>query len=212
MPREHPLVREAMNHSENAEVTLERIRCITKPLAYKVRFSRWRGAVWLDREERILWLLAAEHREDGADDDAYEYFEDLYQAGTLFPTAEDYLRDAAEAIIRFRRAATSDVRAALEAARLNPGEDVEIDVVCTLPTTIAAVSEDGELEEMWVRVSCRAVDGVFVTRELANTVLALFEEQAGPGVWEHVYEWRDGSVMEFYYVARYGVTDRRGYA
>jgi len=210
-PEDDPLVREAVAHADTAEETLKRILCIPKPLVYRVRHSRKRGAVWLDREAGILWLLAAETREEDSNEDAYEYFQYLHQAGRLLPTEDDYLRDRAEVIVRFNRRAPMDVEGALDAARSNSGEDQEVVIGGTLPARICVV-EDEDLEELWVMVSCRDIHGDNVDRKLAQVVMVYFEEQVESGAWEIVDEWRDGRKVPHHYVAKYGLSDRRGYA
>ena len=210
-PHDDPLVREAVAHADTAEETLRRILCILKPLVYRVRHSRTRGAVWLDREAGILWLLAAETREEDSNDDAYEYFQYLHEAGRLLPTEDDYLRDRAEAIVRFNQQAPADVENALDDARRHAGEDQETVIGSTLPARVCVV-DDGDLEELWVMVSCRDTHGDYVDRKLAQVVMVYFEEQVGPGAWEAVDEWRDGRKVPHHYVAKYGLSDRRGYA
>ncbi|MFJ4985123.1 hypothetical protein ACIP9H_15115 [Streptomyces sp. NPDC088732] len=69
---DHPLVQRAQKQADVAPA--EKIVSIddTVLLKYKPGGSRWRGAVWEERESISSWLVAAGQRKDGAKDDFYQ--------------------------------------------------------------------------------------------------------------------------------------------
>jgi hypothetical protein len=61
--------------------------------------SSERGATWVD-EDGVVGLCAVRRREEGSDDDAFEWFAELHQDGRLLPTEDDRLRDQSEEALR----------------------------------------------------------------------------------------------------------------
>lgn len=57
--------------------------------------QRHRGATWWDGENKVVWLCAYGWHESGADDDAFQLFDELIEAARIKPTAADVslLRD-----------------------------------------------------------------------------------------------------------------------
>lgn len=119
---QHPLLDKAIEQFTDASQTHERIRAIDDQVVFKVKVGRWRGAVWIDDDEKRPWLLAAGTREDGSPDDFYEALtvegrrSRARYNGThstalstdthtqdLRPNGDDYDRYRVEAAIRFIR-------------------------------------------------------------------------------------------------------------
>jgi hypothetical protein len=92
---DHPLLEEVRRLTPTSPRGQKRILAIDRPLIYRVRVSEYRGATWGDDERDIVWLCAARRRQEGSDEDAYSYFEDLHEQGNLLPADDDYLRDRA---------------------------------------------------------------------------------------------------------------------
>lgn len=74
----------------------KRILSIERPLVYRLRHGRWRGATWLEADAARFWLCAGAQREEGSGEDAYELFAALHRTERLLPADDDRLRDALE--------------------------------------------------------------------------------------------------------------------
>jgi len=94
-----PWITELRRIAPQSPMGQKRILSIAHPLVYRLRVSSERGATWLD-EEGVVWLCAVRRREEGSDDDAFEWFAELHQDGQLLPTEDDRLRDQAEEALR----------------------------------------------------------------------------------------------------------------
>jgi hypothetical protein len=70
---DHPLLRKAAEQFAAGDTPHERIRAIDDVVLFKVKTSRWRGAVYSDDPEAEVkdWLVAAGTREEGSADDFY---------------------------------------------------------------------------------------------------------------------------------------------
>lgn len=69
---DHPLLRKVSDQFADSGGTRERIRAIDDAVVFKAKAQRWRGAVWIDKDEQP-WLIAAGWREDGSLDDLDRY-------------------------------------------------------------------------------------------------------------------------------------------
>lgn len=118
---DHPLLDEVRRLAPTSPRGQKRILAIDYPLIYRVRVSNYRGATWVDAEHGIVWLCGARRREEGSEEDAYRDFEDLHEQGNLLPTADDYLRDRAEAAIRLQRGLAADLLELVDQALATPG-------------------------------------------------------------------------------------------
>jgi hypothetical protein len=78
---DHPLIGEARRLTPAAPRGQKRILSIERPLAYRLRHGRWRGATYLETEAGRFWLCAGAQREAGSGEDAYEIFAALHRAG-----------------------------------------------------------------------------------------------------------------------------------
>jgi hypothetical protein len=94
-----PWIAELRRIAPQSPMGQKRILSIAHPLVYRLRVSSERGATWVD-EDGFVWLCAVRRREDGSDDDAFEWFAELHQDGRLLPTEDDRLRDQAEEALR----------------------------------------------------------------------------------------------------------------
>jgi hypothetical protein len=71
------LLGEARRLAPNAPRGQKRILSIKRPLVYRVRHGRWRGATWLEANAARFWLCAGAQREEGSGEDAYEPLRDV---------------------------------------------------------------------------------------------------------------------------------------
>jgi hypothetical protein len=53
---EHPLIAETLRLAPNAPRGQTRILAIYRPVVYRMRHGRWRGATWIEREQRRFWF------------------------------------------------------------------------------------------------------------------------------------------------------------
>ncbi len=177
----------------------KRILAIDHPLLCRLRVSSERGATWVDDEAGIVWLCAVRRREEGADDYAYEWFEELQRDGRLLPTDDDRLRDRAEEAIRsFRRlgGGVFELVLAVDRARGDPGTEHDRDLDGWLPAR-ALVYQSNGVEEIWCAVGVRAVDGNFIRPEMRDLLFAALEEHLAPVELEARNDWPTGDVGWF---------------
>ena len=71
---DQPLIGEARRLALAAPRGQKRILSIERPLVYRLRHGRWRGATWLETEAARFWLCAGAQREADSGEDAYEIF------------------------------------------------------------------------------------------------------------------------------------------
>lgn len=180
----------------------KRILAIDRPLVYRLRIASERGATWID-DDGIVWLCAVRRREDGSDDDAFEWFEELYRNGRLLPTGDDRLRDEAEEAIRSFRRLRREVFELVDRARGDPEGEHQSDLDGWLPAR-AIVHRDEVVEEIWCAISMRAVDGNFIRDQIRDLLFAALEEHLAPVELEARSDWPAGAV-ESYEAVRLGL-------
>jgi hypothetical protein len=110
---DHPLITEARCVAPAAPRGQRRILSIERPLVYRLRHGRWRGATWLEVDAGRFWLCAGAQREEGSGEDAYEHFGALHGAGRLLPDDDDRLRDELERNARIIDAAANSIASVL---------------------------------------------------------------------------------------------------
>lgn len=119
---DHSAIKNAVavyNGDASADTQRESISGLTDPPWWKVKSSRWRGAVWIDPETNQPWLCAAGIRIDGSGDDFYASFmADVGGKGAAYflPTEEDRsLLRTETAALKESEWATSISRSVLDA-------------------------------------------------------------------------------------------------
>jgi hypothetical protein len=179
----------------------KRILSIERPLVYRLRHGRWRGATWLEAEAARFWLCAGAQREQGSGEDAYEIFAALHQAWRLLPDDEGRLRDELERNARIIDDSADSIPSILADALASRDRDVTacfgglVDV--RLHVTISG-------EEVWVAIATQATDGRFVEERLRNALFGLLLEAAEADLWEPRADWPTGELAWFE-VARLGL-------
>lgn len=200
---DHPLVAEARRVAPSAPRGQKRILSIDHPLVYRIRHGRWRGATWLETDERRFWLCAAAQREEGSGDDAYKHFAALHEAGRLLPDDDDRLRDALERNARIIDAATAAIPDSITEALARRGHDVTVRVGELVDMRLhATVAGD----EIWVAIATQASDGRFVDERLRDVLFRLALDAADAEVWEPRADWPSGE-LPWFEVARLGLRD-----
>lgn len=113
-PRLHALDHQLIRHvvdvfaNDTEEVRRETISGLSDPKFYKVKSSRWRGAVFFD-SDGLPWLVAAGLRRAGDSDDFYAAFcADIHANGSAKYLPSDTDRE------RFRRECRDDLFTAWE--------------------------------------------------------------------------------------------------
>ena len=149
-----------------------------------------------DSDDDIVWLCAARRREEGSDDDAFEWFAELHAAGMLLPSADDRLRDRAEEAIRLHRRLTAELFALIDRALPSTGIECAADLDEWLPCRVLVLEDDG-VEEIWCGLSVRATDGVFIRPELRDILFASLEAHLAPAIFEARDDWPTGEVPWF---------------
>jgi hypothetical protein len=200
---DHPLVAEARRIAPTAPRGQKRILSIDHPLVYRIRHGRWRGATWLETDERRFWLCAGALREEGSGEDAYDVFAALHEAGRLLPDADDHVRDALERNARIIDAAAAAIPDALERALARPGRDVAIRLGDLVDARLHATAAG---DEIWVAIATQAADGRFVEERLRDVLFRLVFDAARAELWEPRADWPLGDLAWFE-VARLGLRD-----
>ncbi len=173
----------------------KRILSIDHPLVYRLRLSAERGATWVD-EEGVVWLCAVRRREEGSDDDAFEWFAELHRDGRLLPTDDDRLRNQAEEALRLFRRLRADLFELVDRARGVTGTEHASDLDHWLPSRVLVYLSDG-VEEIWCAISVRAADGNFIRPEMRDLLFAALEEHLEPAIFEARNDWPTGDVGWF---------------
>ncbi len=200
---DHPLVAEARRLAPTAPRGQKRILSIEKPLVYRLRHGRWRGATWLETDAGRFWLCAGATREEGAAEDAYELFAALHRGGRLLPDDDDRLRDELERNARIIDDAKASISQALAEAFERRSRNVSVrfgDLVdARLHVTAAG-------DEIWIAVATQAADRRFVDERLRDVLFRLVFDAAEAEVWEPRADWPLGDLAWFE-VARLGLRE-----
>ncbi len=200
---DHPLLDEARRLAPAAPRGQRRILSIERPLVYRLRHGRWRGATWLEVEAARFWLCAGAQREEGSSEDAYEIFAALHQAGRLLPDEDDRLRDELERNARIIDDAADSIPSVLADAFANRGRDV---TTCFGGLVDARLHVTASGEEVWVAIATQATDGRFVEERLRDVLFGLVLDAAGAELWEPRADWPSGELAWFE-VARLGLRE-----
>jgi hypothetical protein len=115
-----PWIEELRRIAPTSPTGQKRVLAIDYPLVYRLRVSSERGVTWLD-EDGIVWLCAVRRREEGSDQDAFEWFAELHRGGRLLRTDDDRRRDQAEEALRSFRRLGSALFELVDAARADAG-------------------------------------------------------------------------------------------
>ena len=200
---DHPLLAEARRLAPAAPRGQRRILSIERPLVYRLRHGRWRGATWLEAEAARFWLCAGAQREEGSGEDAYEIFAALHRAERLLPDDDDRLRDELERNARIIDDAADSIPSVLADAFNHRDRDV---TACFggLVDTRLHVTAPGE--EVWVAIATQATDGRFVEERLRDVLFGLVLEAAEAELWEPRADWPSGELAWFE-VARLGLRE-----
>jgi len=198
---DHPLIGEARRLAPAASRGQKRILSIERPLVYRLRHGRWRGATWLEAEAARFWLCASAQREENSGEDAYEIFAALHQTGRLLPDDDDRLRDELERNARIIDAAASLIPSVLVDAFANRDRDIAARFGGLIDVRLH-VTDPGE--EVWVAIATQATDGRFVEERLRDVLFGLVLEAAEADLWEPRADWPSGELAWFE-VARLGL-------
>ena len=200
---DHPLIDEARRLALTAPRGQKRILSIEHPLVYRLRHGRWRGASWLEADAGRFWLCAGALRDDGSNEDAYELFSALHQAGRLLPDEDDRLRDELERNARIIDDASSVIPLALKEAFARPAVDVAVRCAELVDVRLHVASG---VEEVWVAISTQASDGRFVEERLRDVLFRLVFDAAEAALSEPRADWPSGELAWFE-VARLGLRE-----
>lgn len=203
---DHPLIAETARLAPGSPQGQKRILAIDEPLVFRLRQGAWRGATWFDEQRQIVWLVAAHTREEGSRDDAYAYFATLHRNGRLLPDDDDHLRDRVESASRVLTAIEDEGAALLRNARAASGHERSALIVGRVEIRIF-VDRSSDMEEIWLAVSTRDIDGAGVPTRLRDVIFATFELLAGGGEWEWRADWPTGE-LRWFERARMGLTPR----
>lgn len=200
---DHPLLSEARRVAPTSPRGQKRILSIGRPLVYRLRHGRWRGATWLEAEAARFWLCAGAQREEGSDEDAYEIFAALHRAGQLLPDDDDRLRDELERNARIIDDAADSIPAVLADAFNHRDRDVTARFGEMVDARFHVTAPG---EEVWVAIATQATDGRFVEERLRDVLFGLVLDVAEAELWEPRADWPSGELAWFE-VARLGLRE-----
>lgn len=128
---------------EEGQETIQSL--LPEVIAFSLHSGRNRGATWLHRDAKVMWLLAAGYHREGSGEDAYEHFKRLKAQRALYPTIEDY-----EALERLRdntlaKALRDELPDLIQQARANPGDILEFLLGGRIPIRLAFEDNPGML-------------------------------------------------------------------
>ena len=193
---DHPWLDELRRIAPTSPIGQKRILSIEHPLVHRLRISSERGATWLDSGDDIVWLCAVRRREQGSDDDAFQWFKELHAAGSLLPSADDRLRDRAEEVLRLQRRLSAELFELVDRALDSNGSECIADLDGWLPCRVLVLEGQG-VEEIRCALSVRAIDGVFIRSELRDILFASLEADLSPAIFEARGDWPTDNVVWF---------------
>lgn len=197
-----PILDELRRVAPDSPTGQKRILSIDHPLVYRLRVSTYRGVTWVDGDHGVVWLCAARRREDGSANDAFAWFADLHAKGQLLPTADDHLRDRAEAAIRLQRGLTAEMLSLFNRAHAEKGVERHAALSDWLPCRMLVIGD--EVEEIWCALSVRATDGTGVSPAVRDLLFAALERHVAAAVFEGRNDWPTGPV-KWFEVVRLGI-------
>jgi hypothetical protein len=197
----HPLITEARRLAPAAPRGQKRILSIERPLVYRLRHGRWRGATWLEADAARFWLCAGAQREEGSGGDAYELFSALHRTGRLLPDDDDRLRHELERNARIIDDAADSIPSALTGAFAHRDRDV---TACFGGLVDSRVHVTAPGEEVWIAIATQATDGRFVEERLRDVLFGLVLDAAEAELWEPRADWPSGELAWFE-IARLGL-------
>jgi hypothetical protein len=184
---DHGIMRKARELTAEYPKNLVRIVEIRETHVFRFTHGRTRVATWLDRETGVVWVCAADER----DDDTYDHFVDLYNAGELLPDERDSIREETEAAARFLRSLTSRLPIALDEAIANP--NVERRVELEGGSLVRIIVIPGDLQEVWIAMpTLNAAAGL--TPRMRGMVIAVADTHLSDALWEQRYQWPAGRL------------------
>ena len=189
----HPMLDELRRIAPTSPGGQKRILSIDTPLVYRIRVSWLRGATWVDEAPAVVWLCAVAGRQDGSDDDAYEVFRKLHDRGELLPSADDRLRDRAEAAIRLQRGLTADLIQLMRDALAAPDRELRTTLGGFVPSRALVINNKDSLE-VWCAISMQGTDGRYLRPQIRDLLFAALEEYLSPALFEIRRDWPTGEL------------------
>jgi hypothetical protein len=197
----HPAINKAYNLAKSFPQNQEPVEALRELEVFKFPLGAYRAATWLDPATNVVWLLGYGLRRGG---EAYSRFEALHQAGELLPGRRDELRDAAEAEIRFLRAAAVEIPDLIERAGSTPGQEVA-GLLGGWHEVGVYLDDSGDMLELWVAVSTMQRGGNRIADELVLAVFVMFEQAVGAQLSDEVTDpnsWPGARSLAWFEVAR----------
>lgn len=191
---DHPWLNELRRIADTSPLNQKRILCIAYPMVYRLRISNMRGATWVEDAQSIVWLCAVHRREQGSDDDAFEWFADLHGQGSLLPCDDDHLRYRAEAVIRLHRELSAALCALADEALQQPSVELTSSLCDWLPCRILVLESAG-MQEIWCAISVLDVDGGFASERQRELLFAELERYLKPFMTEARIDWPAGELL-----------------
>jgi hypothetical protein len=197
---DHAVVRKAHDLVESYPANCVRIQEIRDTMVYRYTHGRLRVATWFEEERGILWICAADER----DDETYDYFVGLHNDGELLPGSEDSTREQVEAAGRFARAVQNELPGFLQIARDEPGREHRLTLSAGGEIRLF-VSSSGGFDEIWVAMpNLKAPAGL--TPQMRGLILAKLQLELPDAEWEERYDWPAGGLLD-YEIAYLGVRE-----
>jgi hypothetical protein len=194
---EHPILAKARELADSYPQAQERILSIKDAPIYRFTHGRYRVATWLDDIPNIVWVCAADLR----DDDTYEYFRRLHERGHLLPGEEgeqDAERRERERAYQFDAAVRSGVRDWVHDARAHP-KAARTFVLPGGAEILIYVNGNHGSEEIWVampKANAPAPVIGLLPRQRTH-ILAAIEEEVDEFDFEERRDWPLGPLPHY---------------
>jgi hypothetical protein len=186
---DHPIMAKARQFAAEYPANQIRIQAIRDTVVYRFTHGRDRVATWLDRETGVMWVCAVDER----DDDTYDHFVGLHEAGELLPDERDSLREEVEAAAQFAAAVRDGVPQCIDEARRHPSKEHFFDFAPGV--TIRLYVRPGDVDEVWIAMPTLDAPAGLMPRMRA-LVLATAEQHLG-GECEQQYDWPTGQLRDY---------------
>ena len=198
---QHPWMDELRRTMADSPKGQKRILVIKSPHVFRLRVSDERGATWVDKSCEVVWLCAVQRREDGSEDDAFSYFEELHTREQLLPGSDDALRMKLETVLFQHKLNRDALFALVDYALAHPREEITMNLSNEIPCRVIVLEANG-MQELWCGLSVKAENGQYIDTRRRDLLIAELERHLAPAEAEGRDDWATGEPVEWFEAVR----------